>query len=312
VATVEPDPAARLQRLVSAMAPPVASALRLAGLDRQGAEVRLALHRELERTRFGPDGPGEVAPDLQREIGSALTRLPKLLRRAAGIAAAGILVAGHGAAASAAQESRDGVALYAEGAYGPAAVAFRAGTLVATASSADFYDLAAAEYMLRRDAHAAAALLIARERAPRDPRVGALWNTLAREHDQLRHLGGGWPMSAEEALVGALILLWVAAILYALFPARRTWWGVVAGVALAVCLTGVALRAQRTVPRAVLTGGASLRVSPHGLAPELGSAPAFSLVRLVRSAPGWWLVETAAGGAGWIVDDVLAPLPTLN
>src|SRR5206468_10670369 len=100
------------------------------------------------------------------------------------------------------------------GQYGAAAHAFASATASLRASGPLWYDLAAAEYMARRDAQAAAALLAARELAPRDPRVEALWNALAREHDQLRPAGAGWPLTAEECFLVAIASLWLAGLLF--------------------------------------------------------------------------------------------------
>ncbi|MGH7562137.1 MAG: SH3 domain-containing protein, partial [Gemmatimonadales bacterium] len=65
-------------------------------------------------------------------------------------------------------------------------------------------------------------------------------------------------------------------------------------------------------PRAIVAASASLRVSPHGLAAEQGSVPAFRVVKVERGAPGWWLVQTRDGARGWVPDDVVAPVPRLN
>ena len=55
----------------------------------------------------------------------------------------------------------------------------------------------------------------------------------------------------------------------------------------------------------MLIGGASLRVSPHGLAPAVSSIPAFSVVEPVRAEGQWWLVRSP-GGEGWVPAEILA------
>jgi hypothetical protein len=59
----------------------------------------------------------------------------------------------------------------------------------------------------------------------------------------------------------------------------------------------------------VLAGGASLRLSPHGLAPERGTVPPFAIVRLDRPVGSWWLIETAEGARGWVPEEILAASP---
>jgi hypothetical protein len=66
------------------------------------------------------------------------------------------------------------------------------------------------------------------------------------------------------------------------------------------------------VARAVLGAGASLRLSPYGLAPERGTAPAFTVIELERRVPGWWLVRTAQDAEGWIPEEIVARVPALD
>jgi hypothetical protein len=77
-------------------------------------------------------------------------------------------------------------------------------------------------------------------------------------------------------------------------------------------VAGVVRSRERSVPRAVLVGGSSLRTSPHGLAPERGTIPAFNVVHLSRRLGAWWLVETSDGALGWVPSDILAPIPALD
>jgi hypothetical protein len=179
-------------------------------------------------------------------------------------------------------------------------------------TSGRFYDLAAAEYLARRDANAVAALLPARALAPRDPQVRVLWAALAREHEQLRHLGRAWPLSAEECLALALAGLWLGALLYVASRRTRSAAALVLALSLVLALAGLTLRAERHESRAILSGGASLRFSPHGLAPERGALPAFSVVKLARHEGTWWLVESDSGAQGWVPEEILAVVPALN
>jgi hypothetical protein len=260
------------------------------------------LHSALEAERFGKDGQGSPGPALLRDIESALRDVPARIRRRSGLAAGLALVLLGGAAPLGAQ---DGRSLYARREYAAAAQAFRK----EPPSPARWYDIAAAEYMARRDAYAVAALLSARAAAPRDSRVKALWTALSREHEQLRRAGQRWPVTALELFGAGLVLLWFGAVLFVLFRRHRTPAAVAVLLSLAALLAGAYLRNRQAVPRAVLAGGASLRLSPHGLAPERGTVPPFAIVRLDRPVGSWWLIETAEGARGWVPEEILAASP---
>jgi len=314
------SPAARLDALVHALVPPgtpaapraLVGALRQAGVDRAAAERLVRLHLALEAERFGnrQDTPGPAA--LAPEIESALGQLPRALRRASGLAALWLAALGAAALGPSRAAAQSGLQLYASGQYEAAARAFREEAGTAPPSAARWYDLAAAEYLSHRDAFAVAALLPARAHAPRDPHVQALWSALAREHEQLRRAERQWPVSAEELLALALIGLWLGALLFALLRRYRAVWGGVLGLAALAAVAGLQLRAERHGPRAVLAAGASLRLSPHGLAPERGAVPGFSIVRLERQAGTWWLIQTDDGADGWVPAAILARSTALD
>jgi hypothetical protein len=119
-------------------------------------------------------------------------------------------------------------------------------------------------------------------------------------------------VSAEECLAAALLLLWLGGSLFVLAGRNRPLWIGVLLLSAAAAATGWSLRAAQAEPRAVLVGGSSLRVSPHGLAPERGTVLPFSVVRLDRRQGGWWLIETSDGAIGWVPADILAPVPALD
>ena len=308
--------AERLEALVLSLTPPgtdarrrsLIAALRSAGVEGSSAEQLVRLHLALEADRFGPDPRESAAPALVQEVETALAGLPRKLRRAARLALL-LLALPPGSRDARAQS---GIELYGRGEYAAAAHAFEAEVSTDVPTSGRFYDLAAAEYLARRDANAVAALLPARALAPRDPRVRLLWAALAREHEQLRHLGRAWPFSAEECLALALGGLWLGALLYLVSRRTRSAAALVLGLALVLAIAGMTLRAQRHEARAILSGGASLRFSPHGLAPERGALPAFSVVKLERREGDWWLVESDTGAAGWVPEAILAVVPALN
>jgi hypothetical protein len=307
------DPAARLDALVAMLVPPstrgtaeaLTAALRRAGSDRDGARRIVTLHLALEAERFGPEQRAEPSAELRREIELALRKLPRELGGHAGLAAAALLLALLWPGGGAAQDRPSGAELYRERQYAAAAQALRA----EPASPGRWYNVALAEYNARRDGYAVAALLGARAEAPRDRGVWALWNALAREHETLRRGGRWWLISAEECFALAIAFLWVGAVATLIWRRRRTPALAFTTLALAAALAGVALQRERSAPRAVLAGGASLRLSPHGLAPERSAVPAFTVVRLERGLGGWWLVRTPEGARGWVPDNILALTP---
>jgi hypothetical protein len=312
-----PAPPERLDALLALLVPPdtpavpraLTRALRAAGLDRREAERLVRLHFALEADRFGPEASRGDAPS-GGEIEAALTELPRLIRGAGSVAVLGLLAVS--AAFPARSVAQSGLELYTRGDYPAAARALRQEAALAPPRAARWYDLAAAEYLANRDADAVAALLLARAHAPRDRHVQALWNALAREHEQLRRAGRRWPLSAEECFALALLALWLGAVLFLVLRRQRTLWAAALGLAAALALLGLGLRAERSGPRAVLAGGATLRTSPHGLAPERGAVPGFSIVRLERQLGGWWLIRTADGAEGWVPAEILARSPALD
>jgi len=315
------NPAERLDVLLGALVPPgsrssapaLAGALRGAGMDREVAKRLVQLHGAIEAGRFGRNPATADPPDLLKAIDIALGLVPARLRRWGGRAAAltggAFLLLTSRPAALAAQS---GIELYGRRQYAAAAKAFASGAASARRSGVLWYDLAAAEYMSHQDAEAAAALLAARALAPRDPRVEALWNALAREHDPLRRAGPTWPLTAEESFAAGLVALWIGALLFILLRRRLPLWPLPLVLAVVAGAIGAIQRAERAAPRAVLTAGTSLRLSPHGLAPERDAVPAFSIVRLERRLGSWWLIRTGGGAEGWVSDEIVARAPALN
>lgn len=309
-ATTVEDPAAQLEELFLRVVPLTANrspltltgALRRGGFDKARAERLVQLHLALEAERFGREGKGSPGPALLRDIETALRDIPSRIRRRSGLAAVlALLLLGGGTPLPA----QDGLTLYARREYAAAAQALRK----EPPSPARWYDIAAAEYMARRDAYAVAALLSARAAAPRDSRVKALWTALSREHEQLRRAGRRWPVSALELFGAGLVLLWLGAVLFVVFRRHRTPAAAAVLLSLAALGAGAYLRQRQALPRAVLAGGASLRLSPHGLAPERGTVPPFAIVRLERAVGAWWLIETAEGVRGWVPEEILAASP---
>ena len=69
---------------------------------------------------------------------------------------------------------------------------------------------------------------------------------------------------------------------------------------------GLGLRAWYRRPLGIVLERATLRVSPHGLAPVVLPLEPGSAVRLVRRVPGWVLVRAPAAQEGWLRDEAVA------
>jgi uncharacterized protein YgiM (DUF1202 family) len=51
-----------------------------------------------------------------------------------------------------------------------------------------------------------------------------------------------------------------------------------------------------------------LRMSPHGLAPAIGPLDAGGAVRILRTQPGWTLVQASGSREGWVASDAIASI----
>lgn len=134
-----------------------------------------------------------------------------------------------------------------------------------------------------------------------------LWNTLAREHSALRAAepSSPLPLSADEWFALAILAMWVGFGLYFWPGPRMRLWVLALVLAAGSALLGAIRRAEEPGERGVLIGRASLRVSPHGLAPTVGSLPAFSVVQPVRAEGAWSLVRSP-DAEGWVPAEILA------
>jgi len=313
VAHERPSPMDRLRDVIQTVLPAgsgsdrqsLVRALRNAGVSQEPAERLVQHHLTVEAVRYGPKGT--VLPTaVEREIETELDRLPARVMRKAVVLAIGFL-----AFLPPAALGQSGEELYGIPDYRGAAQAFRSEAELYR-SGARWYNVAAAEYMSRRDAQAVAALLAARALAPREDRARALWDALAREHQALRRAPRTLPITPAEAIALALITSWLTFIGCLVAGKRRR---LICGAGVTIAVTFVILHSGletgREVRRGVLMGGANLRVSPHGLAPARGRAQAFSVVRLIRREANWWLIETE-GSRGWVPAEILAESPALN
>jgi hypothetical protein len=69
----------------------------------------------------------------------------------------------------------------------------------------------------------------------------------------------------------------------------------------------VSLRYAR--PIAVVSRAVVMRQAPHGLAAEAGSADPLAVVEVITAQPGWRLVRSEAGLAGWLPESAVVEVP---
>ncbi len=310
-------PIAALEQVILRLAPTaeparpgaVAAELRRAGVERDLAEELARLREQVDEARFGP--AGERTTPLGATTG-ALKRLTAPLRRRVGLLVLLAAAATVGSEAQTPTKTPDPTALYQQGAYGPAARAFRAAAEADPASWQRWYDLAAAEYLAGHDAAAAGALVRSRELAPRALEPRRLWGTLERGHEPLHEAAPKLPLSRSEGWLAVLALWWLAAIVLVVRP--RPAWLRRTPLALALAALALILVAGRSGPDPVgfTRGQVALRVSPHGLAPERGGLPALTRVWIERRDGDWLLVRDHLANRGWIAASAVAPVRGLD
>jgi hypothetical protein len=193
-------------------------------------------------------------------------------------------------------------ALYEQGSLSAAAEEFAHRASREPAVAAHWYNLGAAHYRLGEDGRARAAWLTARRLAPRSPSVvQALRMTPPPDGTSARW---SWtpPVAPEELLLlGALG--WIAGWLgWTLRPRVRERWLVLLVFSAAALLAGLALRSWLREPLGVVLDRATLRLSPHGLAPTVASLESGSAVRILRRSSGWVMVEAPGSQRGWLAD----------
>lgn len=272
----------------------LAAHLRRAGVPRDEAESAVAIHARLRRSRFAADGAADR--DAIRLGTTWVDRLPSRLRRATGIGivlcclGAPVLVVAHQAPAPA--------SLYAEGAWEAAARAQREVVRVDPDASTAWQNLASARWAAGHDGAAAAALLQAYRLAPRDPAVRRLWAAMSMQHQQLRGAAPAVPLTASELLLLALgmwLLAWCSVAL-----GRERWAALFGGVAVVTALGGWWLGTRFARPEALTGRPAVMRLSPHGLAPQVAIVDGFALVPVEERRPGWTRIRDPFGRAGWV------------
>jgi hypothetical protein len=277
----------------------IVAALRRRGVPRTAAEeVRRWLSAN-GRRRYGP--VGGPAPALPAAVDQVLAHL----RRTLGI----LLVAGLMASGLHAQHA-DAVARYRAQDFEGAARQFAERAEAEPRAAGAWRDLGSAKWQSGDDVGAVAAWWRALSLAPRDPLTRRAWREVSTLPLPLQQLAPTIPISRDEFLLLGLALVLVTVGV----PSRRRMRGrrvlLCLGVA-SLVMAGVRWH-RETRPDALLREAGPLRVSPHPDAPPMGSTGAWSLLRVERQVPGWYLVSTRDGGRGWLPVEAVAPLAALD
>lgn len=279
-----PNPAEQLVQRIRAAVPDadarredrLAAALRTQGLDPALSAEAARLYAQLATRRFAPEGAG-IAAALEPSTRQVLAAWP---RRVAALTV-GLLAIGSAAPiVLAAETPADPVVWWSEG---------------------------AAAWETGQDARAAALWIAARRLAPRAGATAESWRRLASRSADLQAAGRISPLTPVEWWLVAAVA-WAVAWVALPFRRRRMVW-IAGGVALLAGGAGVAVALRYARPIAVVSRAVVVRQVPHGLAAEAGTADPLAVVEVVATRPGWRLVRTGAGLAGWLPESALVEVP---
>jgi hypothetical protein len=284
------------------------SALRSAGISAADAERLVRLRERFRALRYGPAG-GPIPAELAAEGQDLVRRLTPTVRRAGagwakGVGVATIVLATAAASAgpARAQAQPTPEQLYGRGELHGAAGGFAERTVAAPANPANWYNLGAAYYRLGADGRAAAAWQQAHRLAPRDRSVQRALE-LVPPPDAASASRLWMPPTTWRELALAAIPLWILGWgLLALHRNRRRRDIAIAVLALAGVLGGaaLALRWRARQPLAVATAKLSLQLSPHERAPTVAPLEPGTALHVLRSAPGWVMVDAPGDRLGWV------------
>jgi tetratricopeptide (TPR) repeat protein len=282
------------------------AAIRAAGADPELA-VRVSTIRDrLLARRYGPAAVAGEDAQITAEVQDIVRRLGGAVKAWRVGSAALVAVAFLVAAPALQAQTPAPEQLYDSGSLRAAADAFRRRVEADPAVSAHWYNLGAAYYRLGLEGQAAAAWLEARRLAPRESAVRrALELTPPADLTSARWTWSP-PVTPEELLLFGTAL-WVAGWLgWAFRPRARDRWTILLVFAGCAVLGGLALRIWYRRPVAIVVDPATLRLSPHGLAPAIAPVEGGSAVLLLRRSPGWVLVRAAGSRQGWLPSDAVA------
>ena len=282
------------------------AAIRAAGADADLAtRVSLVRDRLLAR-RYGPEARGGEDAMLTSEVQGVVRRLGGSVKawraRGTGLVLVALLAGSTVLAAQAPAPER----LYESGSLRAAADAFARRAEAEPAVAAHWYNLGATFYRMGLQGRATAAWLEARRLSPRAPAVRrALALTPPADLTSARWTWSP-PVTAEELLLmgGAL---WAGGWLAWMYrPRARERLTILLVLAGCTLVGGMALRAWYQRPIALVTEPATLRLSPHGLAPAIAPIDNGTAVIVLRRTPGWVLVRAPGAREGWLPADAVA------
>jgi hypothetical protein len=282
------------------------AAIRAAGADPELAARVSSTRERLLARRYGPASVIGEDAKLTAEVRDIVGKLGGAVKawRRPGTAAIllTLFLGGTNVRAQAPAPER----LYESGSLRAAADAFDRRVAAEPAVAAHWYNLGATYYRMGEKGRAAAAWLEARRLAPRESAVRrALELTPPPDLTSARWTWSP-PVTPEELLLFGTTGWLVAWLGWALSPRVRDRWTILVVFAACAILGGLALRAWYRRPVAILVDSATLRLSPHGLAPAIAPVDGGSAVLLLERSPGWALVRAGGSREGWVPADAIA------
>ena len=285
----------------------LAAAARAAGADADTAWRLAAAREQLLARRYGPGEISEEDAALVAEVQELMRRLGDSLRgwRGPGVIACllVVLLAGKLAAQSPPPEQ-----LYESGALRAAAEGFARRAELEPTVAAHWYDLGAAYYRLGQKGHATAAWQRARRLDPREPTIRRALQLTPPPDATSERWTWSPPVTPEELLLLGVLGWLVGWVAWVLRPRQRDRWAILLAFAAASTAAGFGLRAWYRQPVGIVLDQTTLRLSPHGRAPALGSLEAGGAVEILRNDRGWLLVRVAGSREGWVASDAIAAI----
>ena len=306
IAVIQPinDPERELYRLlgtpIEASSDRVVAALRHRGVPRPEAEQVRRWLAATGRRRYGP--VGGATPEPPAAVSAVLSRLRR---------ATTLLVLCCVASAPLAGQATDPVSRYRAGDFRGAARLFEAHAIADPRAAGSWRDLGSARWQAGDDVGAVAAWWRALSLAPRDRLARQAWRDASTLPASMQRLVPTIPVSRDECVLLAVLGLGTAWLLHR-YGRRHRAARVVLFVALGCGALAIFRWRREAAPVALVREAIALRVSPHPAAPALAQASAWTLVEVERRDGKWLLVATPAGGRGWLPEEAIAPLATLD
>lgn len=285
----------------------LAAAVRAVGADADTASRLAAAREKLLARRYGPGGFSEEDAALVAEVRDLVARLGGSLRgwqgRSAVVSLAILALAGRLGAQAPTPER-----LYETGALRSAAEGFSRRAESEPTVAPHWYGLGAAYYRLGLKGAASAAWLRAQRLEPRDPTIRRALRLTPPPDAATDRWTWSPPVTPDELLLAGVIAWVVGWIGWGWRPRARHRWAILLSLAAGTTVAGFALRAWYRQPLGIILDQTTMRVSPHGRAPELGQVDSGAAVRILRRSRGWVLVHAAGEREGWVASDAIAAI----